>query len=122
MNHTFKLKPFIISTLLLLLAVPLNLIDDLISERQQRSKEVHQDIADSSSTAQQLIGPFIVLETEQFKEELIGNQLVVKAQNSSKLLLPTDLKMQTQLQSEIRSRGIYQMPALSHAKSVGPGV
>jgi inner membrane protein len=108
MNHIFKLKPFIISLLLLLLAVPLNLIDDLISERQQRSKEVHQDIADSSSTAQQLIGPFIVLETEQFKEELIGHQLVVKAQNSSKLLLPTDLKMQTQLQSEIRSRGIYQ--------------
>lgn len=108
MNQIFKLKPFIISLLLLLLAVPLNLVDDLISERQQRSKEVHQDIADSSSTAQQLVGPFIVLETEQFKEELIGNQLVVKAQNSSKLLLPTDLKIQTQLQSEIRSRGIYQ--------------
>jgi inner membrane protein len=108
MFNLLKLKPITIALLLLLLSIPLAMINELVGERHRISLQVHQDIANSSSRAQQVIGPFLVLETEQYQQDLNNGQPILKTVNRQYLILPKTLKADSQLQSEIRSRGIYQ--------------
>lgn len=108
MFNLLKLKPITIALLLLLLSIPLAMINELVGERHRMSLQVHQDIANSSSRAQQIIGPFLVLETEQYQQDLNNGQPILKSIQRQYLILPKTLKADSQLQSEIRSRGIYQ--------------
>ncbi|OBP15503.1 hypothetical protein A5320_09160 [Rheinheimera sp. SA_1] len=108
MFNLLKLKPITIALLLLLLSIPLAMINELVGERHRMSLQVHQDIANSSSRAQQVIGPFLVLETEQYQQDLNNGQPILKTVNRQYLILPKTLKADSQLQSEIRNRGIYQ--------------
>lgn len=108
MLKLLKLKPVTIAILLLLLSIPLAMINELVSERHQISVQVHQDIANSSSRAQQIIGPFLVLDTEEYLSDLNNGQPIVKTISRRHLILAKRLQAESQLQSEIRRRGIYQ--------------
>lgn len=116
MFNLLKLKPITIALLLLLLSIPLAMINELVGERHRMSLQVHQDIANSSSRAQQVIGPFLLLETEQYQQDLNNGQPILKTITRQYLILPKMLKADSQLQSEIRSRGIYQT-RLYHTQS-----
>ena len=116
MFNLLKLKPVTIALLLLLLAIPLAMIGELVEERHRMSLQVHQDIANSSSRAQQVIGPFLLLETEQYHQEISNGLTVLKPFSRQQLILPKTLQADSQLQSEVRSRGIYQT-RLYHTQS-----
>jgi len=116
MFNLLKLKPITIALLLLLLSIPLAMIGELVDERHRMSLQVHQDIANSSSRAQQVIGPFLLLETEQYQHEFSNGVTVLKPFNRQYLILPQTLNANSQLQSEVRSRGIYQT-RLYHTQS-----
>lgn len=106
--HFFKLKPLTIGLLLILLWIPLQMISSLIAERYQMSLQVHTDITESSSRAQWLAGPMLVIETEQYLPENSVNPLAVKAVTHYRFILPSQLNLESQLRTEIRSRGIYE--------------
>jgi inner membrane protein len=116
MFNLLKLKPVIITILLLLLWLPLNMISDLVGERYQLSLQVHQDIANSSSRAQQVVGPFLVLETEQYQLDPNEGHPILKPFSQRYLIQPKTMQADSQLQSEVRSRGIYQT-RLYHTKN-----
>ena len=116
MFNLLKLKPVTIALLLLLLSIPLAMIGELVGERHRMSQQVHQDIANSSSRAQQVVGPFILLETEQYQHEFSNGLTVLKPYSRQYLILPKTLQANSQLQSEVRSRGIYQT-RLYHTQS-----
>lgn len=107
MFNLFKLKPIVIALLLLLLFIPIQMISGLIDERQQLSQQVHQDIANSTSQAQRLTGPMLVIETEHYQAENLLNQQVVKAYSQTHIFLPNQFDLQSKLTSETRQRGIY---------------
>lgn len=108
MFKLLHLKPITIALLLILLWIPLTMISELVNERHQLSLQVHQDIANSSSRAQQVAGPFLLLETEQYHLDNNNGHPIIKPYSRQSLILPKTLQANSQLRSEVRSRGIYQ--------------
>jgi len=108
MFNFFKLKPVTIALLLLILWIPIQMISSLIEERQQLSALVHEQIANSSSRDQWVVGPILVIETEHYQQENLVNQQLVKPMNQIQFFLPNQLQIDSKLNSEIRSRGIYE--------------
>ena len=116
MFNFLKLKPITIAVLLFVLWLPIQMISSLIEERQQLSTLVHHEIANSSSRDQWVVGPILVLETEHYQQENLVNQQLVKPYSQVQLILPNQMQINSDLNSEIRSRGIYQT-RLYHTKN-----
>ena len=60
MKNYLRNKLIAIGVLTVVLLIGLMMIDDLVSERQYLQREVQQEIGQSSTTAQQILGPIIV--------------------------------------------------------------
>jgi inner membrane protein len=116
MFNFFKLKPVTITLLLLILWIPIQMISSLIEERQQLSVLVHEQIANSSSRDQWVVGPILVVETEHYQQENLVNQQLVKPIHQIQFFLPDQMQINSELNSEIRSRGIYET-RLYHSKN-----
>lgn len=103
----------VIAALTLLLILPLILIDGLISERQEYRDSVLENIAESSSYAQQIMGPIIVVpysrtvkvmerdeETRQLYEKTVVHR-------ENLYFLPESFHFDGDMTTEMRYRGIY---------------
>lgn len=112
--------------LIFVLLYSLSSIGGLISERQALRNQVVQDIARSSSYSQQLTGPIVVVpyrqvvrewrETENSTERVLRERTI-----SSKLyFLPETLRLDGEIKTTLRSRGIYQA-RLYHASNMISG-
>ena len=110
------LKILLIGGLLLLLAVPVMMLQGLVWERQQRGHEVAEDIAQSSSRAQQVVGPLLRVQIErqvrqvrmfEDREGKRSEEEVVIATDVV-LVAPTALRIDGDLETEIRRRGIFE--------------
>ncbi len=114
MKNLLQSKFLAIGILILLLLIPLSMIDSLVENRQQLQHQVQQDIARSSSTEQQIIGPILVLEykktqIKQFTNNIAGNS-ISKPEVSyyNKVHLPAHFQFDSTLDTQYRSRGIYK--------------
>lgn len=109
---TFKLG--VVAALILLLLIPLQMINGVITERQAHREQVLQDIARSSSYKQRIFGPLMVVpyhkkvrewkvhpdsETRYQEETLVAGALY---------FLPESFNLNGQVRTEIRNRGIYE--------------
>ena len=67
-NHSNRIlvKGFITGGLILLMLIPTIFIQNLISERQQRQKEVVKEVSSKWASAQNLSGPFLTVPYTQF--------------------------------------------------------
>lgn len=122
-----KLLPrlLLIGGLLILLAVPVMMLQGLVYVRQQRGVEVASEIADSSSRAQNLIGPLLRIDIEReerrvrmFEErgEKRSEEETVRV-TESRLLTPLKLTVDGDLETEVRKRGLFEaLVYLSHLK------
>jgi inner membrane protein len=114
MERNLALKLFAICCLMALLLAGLFYIRSIVTERQQRRDGVVQDIARSSSMAQELTGPIVVVPYEKTvrdnKEEAgTGRQYIEERQVEGKLyFLPESLRIDGALRTERRARGIYE--------------
>jgi inner membrane protein len=114
MENRLGLKVAAIAVLSIALLVGLLWIRSLVAERQQRRDIVVHDIAASSSTAQTLKGPVLVVPyvktVRLWKEDTsAGNRHIEERQVSGELvLLPEEFKLNGQVPTELRKRGIYQ--------------
>lgn len=112
MNRTLSFKLGAIAGLIILLLVPLLMIGGLIDERQVLRDSVVQDIAQSSSYSQQISGPVLVVpyrKTERRWKLQEGQRIQETSQVSGQLyFLPETFELKSGIDTELRSRGIYQ--------------
>jgi inner membrane protein len=102
---------FTIGFILLLLLIPIELVQDLIRERQGRQNQAVYDIASSWGQAQELTGPILVIPFE--KTELlyghINNTQEEKKTTLYASFLPDELDYSGTLLPETNHRGIYDV-------------
>lgn len=119
-NLVWKLVSIGVLSLFLLIAI--GMISGMVSERKARRDEVIAEIASSSSTAQQITGPILVVPyLKTVKEPQYDAQGAVsgyKARNVRGQLLfaPETFALDGTVSTELRFRGIYQA-RLYHAKN-----
>lgn len=114
MNRNLAMKLGMIALLIVLLLIPLLMIGGLISDRQQQRDAVLDDIARSSSFSQQLSGPILVVPYRKtvriWKTNAQTNERYLEtAQERGALhFLPERFELDGKVQTELRSRGIYE--------------
>ena len=109
-------KLLLIGLLLLLLALPIGMLQGLVGERQQRGREVAEDIARSSSRAQTLVGPLLVVEVERARRRvrMVGEPDALRSveeivrERELQLHTPASLRSDGELSSERRRRGLFE--------------
>lgn len=114
MNRNLGIKLGAVGLLILLLMIPLLMIDGMVSERQRLREGVLEDIASSSSRAQQITGPILVVPyrktvREWKTHEKTGQRYLEEREYRDRLyFLPERFAVDGAVSSEARSRGIYQ--------------
>jgi inner membrane protein len=114
MNRSLTLKLGAIALLILLLLIPLLMINGVIQDRQQLRDGVLEDIARSSSYSQQLSGPLMVVpyrktvRTWKTNEKTNQRYQDVGEERGRLYFLPERFELDGQVQTELRSRGIYE--------------
>ncbi|HEX8542429.1 MAG TPA: cell envelope integrity protein CreD [Pseudomonas sp.] len=114
MNRSLAVKLGMIALLIVLLLIPLLMIGGLIGDRQAQRDGVLRDIARSSSFSQQLAGPILVVPFRKtvrtWKTDPKTNERVQEtAQERGDLhFLPDLFELDGKVQTELRSRGIYE--------------
>jgi len=102
----FRNKIFFILVLIAMLWVPVGVIHNLVIERAEQNQKVQQDISDSTSGAQTIIGPVLVQQLEQ-RKHMGPNQVLDSTHwqldGANQLLVRSDAQV------EQRSRGLYRV-------------
>ena len=116
MRNPLLLKIFLVLLVTMVLAAGLSQIDYLVRERTQRRDMVVADIAAATAGDQTLIGPVLVVpftrivKTQKPSEKEEGKFIEVEKRFSGNhYLLPTELNLQTNLNSEQIQRSLYQL-------------
>ncbi len=115
MGRRWTFKLLTIGALMLLLLLPISVLRDLVLERQARGDEVAEGIAASSSRAQQLVGPLLVIDTvrtmrtERIVTENGSMRSIVESKKLRETLLipPTRLAVSGDARTERRGRGVF---------------
>lgn len=98
-----------IGLLILLLMIPLLMIGGLIQDRQMRRDGVLEDIARSSSYSQQISGPLLIVPYRKLiHSQKLNGYPEVTEQRGRLYFLPDQFDLDGKVQTEVRSRGIYQ--------------
>ena len=114
-----RIKLAVIALLVLLLTVPLLLIVSKIYERDSYSDQAKADISRSWTGEQKIIGPVLVVPyTSYYEKREYDNDLKRHVTNRYEVsrtiyVLPEKLDSHVELSSEIRYRGIYEVPVYS---------
>ncbi|MCK4709502.1 MAG: cell envelope integrity protein CreD, partial [Gammaproteobacteria bacterium] len=109
-------KLVIISLITLFLLIPLSLISDKISERNNYLTQAKNSVAKSWTGDQQLMGPLIVIPYEvETKLEVWNkatNETTVKIQKRSeqKFFIPDSINVNASVEVDTRYKGIYKIP------------
>ncbi len=120
MNKSLSLKLGTIALLVMVLLIPLLMISGLIDERQSLRDSVVEDIARSSSHAQQISGPLLVVPYSKYervwKVQDGKSYQETQIHKSYLAFLPDSFVLDGTASTELRSRGIYEA-RLYHAQS-----
>ncbi len=101
------LKLIVIFFVILLLLIPLGMIGKIADERKNRALETAEEIIGMNGGRPSVIGPFLVVPvTVMIRNE--NNRLVAAKRHAA--VLPARLDVKGDLQTEMRSRGIYSVP------------
>ena len=114
-----RVKLAIIASLMLVLTIPLLLVVSKIYERDSYREQAQRDIAQSWTGEQMILGPILVIpytrvyekrEFDKLADRYVTRRIVVAEQLFS---LPDSLTGKVDLNTEIRYRGIYEVPVYS---------
>ena len=113
-SQSLTFKAIMIAILILLMLIPNAMIQNLISERQERSRETIQRINEKWSLAQTLCGPVLTIPYTVTK---VDSDKKVRVERHEWHITPENLEISTQLFPEERYFGIYKTilyKSLSH--------
>ena len=119
------IKLAIIAALMLLLAIPLLLVVSKIYERDDYHEQARNDIANSWTGEQLILGPILVVpytriyKKREFNKELERYVISELKVDEQLFVLPDALTGNIDLKTEIRYRGIYEVPVYSSAINLG---
>lgn len=95
--------------LILILLIPINMIDNMIGERQYRQAEVSGEISRIWGREQSLFGPVLILPYRQSVEFVLDDgSRTVKPVEGRAYLLPEALSLSASIAPEVRYRGIFE--------------
>jgi inner membrane protein len=126
MKQRFYVKLGIIFALILALLIPQSFIMDLVSERTAWRQQAYQSIEQSWPSMQTLAGSVLSVPyhlTFNSKEKIIVNKIekeVIKEVTVDDVLyiIPKQLSINSQLDSSMRYRGIYEIPVYGNKLQV----
>jgi inner membrane protein len=99
-------KMAFIGVLMLLLLIPVAMIKDLVSEREQRSATAASEVSDKWGGAQQVAGPILTVPYRVIEVDDAGK---VNTRIDYAHFLPEAMVVTGDLEPEIRHRGIYDV-------------
>jgi inner membrane protein len=98
--------------LIILMSLAIGYVNDLILERQARQASVESDIAKSSTTAQTLTGPILIIPYSEHYTETSGSgdsKTVMEYKDEKRLyLLPDTLNLSGGFAHNVKQRGIFK--------------
>src|SRR4051794_24305908 len=106
-RDSIAIKIAVIGALILMLLIPLGMVDSLVSERQSREKQASKEVADSWGRPQTLAGPVLTVPYLIHVKNEKG--LDIGTQTSWVRFLPETLKIDGNVETERRNRGIFEV-------------
>ena len=103
-------KFILVIVLILALTIPLLFAYLLVHERQQYARQARADIGRMWSGAQTIHGPYVVVPTTRMREVRTSNGIRQETIREFAVFLPEELKIAADVKSEIRRRGIFDVP------------
>lgn len=103
------IKVVTIGFLVLLLLIPMNMIERLIWERNLTKNDAVDEVSQKWSSNQVLLGPYLNFDYIIEHETTVDGKKTVSLETKNLTLLPDELIIDTDLATEIRSRGIYDV-------------
>jgi inner membrane protein len=116
MKHPLFKKVLVIALLTVLLMIPLMMIEGIVYERSAYRDQARHGIAQSWTGEQQLVGPLLVV---PYKESYMLSmwdknkeryELKKQTRHGKLLIAPETLKIDGEITTETRKRGIYPVP------------
>jgi inner membrane protein len=105
LNSQFT-RIFIVSVLILFLQIPTVMLLGLVNSRQDVRQEAITDVTSKWGGAQTIIGPRLVV--PYIRRYQSGKTTKTELQNAT--FLPEALKITSQMKTEVRYRGIFEVP------------
>ena len=124
MNRQFFYKYGLIGLLALGLMIPLGMVQDLVRERANYREQARQSIAESWTGAQQVLGPVLVVPYKQLVPKQVWDERLSAYRTETRELsgrlhiLPERLAVEGKASTELRSRGLYNVPVYLAALSL----
>ena len=104
--NSLVIKGIITGVLILVMLIPTLFINNLISERENRQKEVVKEVSSKWAAAQTLSAPFI---TVPYSTQYTNADGKLKTSSTNLILLADQLNVQATINPEIRPRSIYKV-------------
>ncbi|MGI9426010.1 MAG: cell envelope integrity protein CreD [Hyphomicrobiaceae bacterium] len=108
--HSPAFKFILVMVLILALTIPLLFAFLLVNEREKYAQQARNDVGQMWGSAQTIRGPYVVVPTTRVKEVRRGDTVERVTVREFAILLPEDLKIRGQVTSEVRRRGIFEIP------------
>lgn len=111
-RESSTIKLFVIGFIILLLLIPLSFVRELVNERQSRQNEAIHEISQTWGHEQTVTGPFITI---PFQPSIRGanGELIISNEKKFYHFLPEKLDIKSDLKTEKRSRGIFDVVVYS---------
>ncbi len=106
-RQSASVKIFTIGFLILVLLIPLGMVRDTINERQHISQSASMEIYRTWGESQLVAGPVLILPYDHVHVKASGERFV---RRSEMYVLPETLSIESQVETEIRYRGIHKVP------------
>ena len=114
-SNKLLIKGLITGGLILLMLIPTIFINNLITEREARQKEVVKEVSSKWASAQTLSGPYLVLPYTENAVNGEGKPVVIKKQL---IVLAKELTVSGNIYPENRPRSIYKVLLYKSALSL----
>ena len=115
-------KTLVIGFLMLLLTIPLMLVRDVIQERSSNRRFAATEVARASAGEQTVVGPVMVVPfTETYPVTVLvpgtkdQTRIEMRQTRGTDLFFPDQLDQQSQLDTEVRWRGIFPVTVFNSA-------
>ncbi|MEM6639712.1 MAG: cell envelope integrity protein CreD [Pseudomonadota bacterium] len=107
LRQSATVKALAIGILIVVLLIPLAMIEGVIKARDRTNAEARDDIQQAWGKRQTIAGPVLVLPYETVKEDSKGEPQI---RRHELYVLPSQLNIEADVDSEIRYRGIHNVP------------
>jgi inner membrane protein len=105
-SNKILIKGLITGFLILIMMIPTLFIGNLVSEREQRQKQVATEVSSKWASGQTLTGPYLFIPYKSYHTDKDGKTV---EDNEHLWLLPDNLHVVGNIQHEIRPRSIYKV-------------